>query len=162
MRATAEFFFLWLGQYWMTQEFVLPSPSSAHHIINKIGVRRLPELIPHGDVVATDHNAITLLIDLFVANGRNSCFFVAFRNTLLPKLIFGKIRFQVSAKFVEARSWRKFCYPVRTGKRAFRWSTSGPWRRGPDSKPRYRHLTGIASIYRTRRVARTVRLSTCN
>ena len=88
----------------MTLEFISLNSIYVRRIIHKVGVRKLSAFVSHGDVVATNHNAITLLIDIFAASGRTACFFVAIRNTLLPKLIFGKIRFQVSVEFVEARS----------------------------------------------------------
>jgi type I restriction enzyme S subunit len=96
-----KFLFYWLDQEWMTHEIISLNSNSAQPGINQSGVRSLPLLIPHDDVVRAFDRLSAPLIKRVFSNCHESRTLAALRDTLLPKLISGQLRISEAEKLLE-------------------------------------------------------------
>ena len=92
IKASQRFLFFWLDQEWMTQEIISLNSNSAQPGINKVGVRSLPFMVPSSEVLASFDLWVGNFTDYMFANCHESRALAALRDTLLPKLVSGKLQ----------------------------------------------------------------------
>lgn len=86
-----RYLFFWLDLPWVTSEIIALNSNPAQPGINQAGVRQLPMLRPSDEVVETFDRFVALLIDAVFEQCLESRTLAALRDTLLPKLISGKL-----------------------------------------------------------------------
>jgi len=89
---TATYLYLWLDQDWMTNEIVNLNANSAQPGINRDGVNSLLIIIPNVSVIKMFGNKVKPVFSRIFSNCLESNNLSQIRDSLLPKLMAGKIR----------------------------------------------------------------------